>query len=166
MKKNVVILSALLLSAFNLPPSINRIDNMGKPFSAEGKKVIVFTTADSSNLKLTLTDTLSFKNLSQPKETQVCVFVDPSKTFQSFLGIGGALTDASAETFAKLPKAKQQEFMQAYYNVNKGIGYTLARTTIHSSDFSSDSYTYISEGDKYLKSFNVYADLIFICSTI
>ena len=158
MKKNVVILSALLLSAFNLPPSINRIDNMGKPFSAEGKKVIVFTTADSSNLKLTLTDTLSFKNLAQPKETQVCVFVDPSKTFQSFLGIGGALTDASAETFAKLPKAKQQEFMLAYYNVNKGIGYTLARTTIHSSDFSSDSYTYISEGDKDLKSFNVEHD--------
>ena len=45
--------------------------------------------------------------------------------------------------------------MQAYYDVNKGIGYTLARTNIHSCDFSSGSYTYISEGDKELKSFNV-----------
>lgn len=77
-----------MLSPFNLPPSINKMDSLGKPFSAEGKKVIVFTTKDSSNLKLTLTDTLSFTNLSQPKQTQVCVFVDPSKAFQSFLGIG------------------------------------------------------------------------------
>ncbi|MEA3425671.1 MAG: hypothetical protein U9R46_05460, partial [Bacteroidota bacterium] len=42
-----------------------------------------------------------------------------------------ALTDASAETFAKLPKEKQEEFLTAYYDVNKGIGYTLARTNIH-----------------------------------
>ena len=158
MKKNIIILSTVMLSAFSQPPVINKMDGVDNPFSSEGKKVIVFTTADSNNLKLTLTDTLSFKNLTQPKETQVCIFVDPSKTFQSFLGIGAALTDASAETFAKLPKAKQQEFMLAYYNVNKGIGYTLARTTIHSSDFSSDSYTYISEGDKDLKSFNVEHD--------
>ena len=158
MKKNIIILSTVMLSAFSQPPVINKMDGVDNPFSAEGKKVIVFTTADTNNLKLTLTDTLSFKNFTQPKETQVCIFVDPSKTFQSFLGIGAALTDASAETFAKLPKAKQQEFMLAYYNVNKGIGYTLARTTIHSSDFSSDSYTYISEGDKDLKSFNVEHD--------
>lgn len=80
--------SALMLSPFNLPPSINKINSLGKPFCAEGKKVIVFTTADIRNLKLTLTDTLSFTNLSQIKQTQVCVFVNPSKTFQSFLGIG------------------------------------------------------------------------------
>ena len=73
-------------------------------FSAEGKKVLVYSTADSSKLRLSITDTLSFTDLAQPRETQICVFVDPNKTFQSFLGIGGALTDASAETFAKLPK--------------------------------------------------------------
>lgn len=80
--------SALMLSPFNLPLSINKMDSLGKSFCAEGKKVIVFTTADISNLKLTVIDTLSFTNLSQTKQTQVCVFVDPSKTFQSFLGIG------------------------------------------------------------------------------
>ena len=37
----------------------------------------------------------------------------------------------------------------------KGIGYTLARTNIHSCDFSSGSYTYVAEGDRELKSFNV-----------
>ena len=71
------------------------------------------------------------------------------------LGIGGALTDASAETFAKLPANVQKQFLTAYYDTVKGIGYTLGRTNIQSCDFSSDSYTYVSDGDKDLKSFNI-----------
>ena len=96
--------------------------------------------------------------MGQPKETQPCVFIDPSKTFQTFIGIGGALTDASAETFAMLPKEKQKEILQAYYDPKKGIGYTLARTNIHSCDFSSGSYTYVADGDKELKTFSVAHD--------
>jgi glucosylceramidase len=124
----------------------------------EGREVAVYTTADNSDYRLSPTDTLVFKHLGQPLETQVCVFIDPAKTFQTILGVGGALTDASAETFAKLPKAKQQEILSAYFDSRKGIGYTLARTNIHSCDFSSGSYTYISEGDKELKSFSVSHD--------
>jgi glucosylceramidase len=131
------------------------VSSVSKPYSTEGKTITVFTTAENTDLRLTKTDNITFRDLPQPLETQVCVFVDPTKTFQSFLGIGGALTDASAETFAKLSKAKQQEFLDAYYNADKGIGYTLARTNIHSCDFSSGSYTYITEGDKDLKSFNI-----------
>jgi glucosylceramidase len=126
-----------------------------KPFSVNGKTVLVYTSADSTNLRLTNTDNLKFSVLKQPLETQTCVFVDPNKTFQTFLGIGGAITDASAEVFAKLPKEKQQELLNAYYSKDKGIGYSLIRTTIHSSDFSSGSYTYIAEGDKELKTFSI-----------
>ncbi|HLK30705.1 MAG TPA: glycoside hydrolase family 30 protein [Puia sp.] len=124
-------------------------------FSVKEKKPIVYTTADSTNLRLSITDTLSFKDLPQPLETDVCVFVDPTKSFQTLLGIGGALTDASAETFAKLPKEKQQELLAAYYDSQKGIGYTLGRTNIHSCDFSSDTYTYVADNDSSLKSFSI-----------
>src|SRR2546423_1335427 len=120
-----------------------------------GRQITVYTTADKTDHRLSPTNTLTFKRLGQPLETQICVFVDPSKTFQTILGIGGALTDASAETFAKLPKTKQQELLDAYFDRDKGIGYTLARTNIHSCDFSSRSYTYVNEGDKELKSFSV-----------
>jgi glucosylceramidase len=123
--------------------------------AAAGKSIVVYTTADTANYRLTPTDTLEFKDFGQPLETQPCVFVDPTKTFQTLLGIGGALTDASAETFAKLSRDKQKEFLKAYYDPNTGIGYTLARTNIHSCDFSSGSYTYIKEGDKELTSFNI-----------
>jgi glucosylceramidase len=123
--------------------------------SSAAKKIIVYTTAENTGYRLSATDTLQFTYMGQPKETQVCVFIDPSKTFQTFIGIGGALTDASAETFAMLPAEKQKEVLQAYYDPKKGIGYTLARTNIHSCDFSSGSYTYVAEGDKELKTFSV-----------
>jgi glucosylceramidase len=128
------------------------------PFSIKNRIVTVYTTADSTNLRITPTDTLRFKDFGQPLETQICIFVDPTKTFQTFMGIGGALTDASAETFAKLPKEKQQELLQAYFDKEKGIGYTLARTNINSCDFSSGSYTYVTEGDTSLNSFNINHD--------
>src|SRR5689334_24999110 len=151
--------SALVL-AKDSPPAAgySKPSETGKSFSIEGKKVAVYTTADKSNYRLSATDTLTFKRLGQPLETQICVFVDPTRTFQTILGFGGALTDAAAETFAKLPRVKQQEILDAYFDVRKGIGYTLARTNIHSCDFSSASYTYVDEGDKELKSFSVKHD--------
>jgi glucosylceramidase len=124
-------------------------------FSTDGKTVVVYTTADSSTYRLTPYDTITFKDMPQPLETQVCIFVDPTKTYQSFFGVGGAMTDASAETFYKLPKDKQQEFLTAYFDKEKGIGYTIARTNINSCDFSSDIYTYVKDGDKELKTFNI-----------
>ena len=136
----------------------NNIQAQHASFSLTGKKISVYTTADSTEYRLSPMGTLSFKEMGQPFETQICVFVDPSKTFQTFLGIGAALTDASAETFAKLSKEKQQEFLQAYFDKEKGIGYTLARTNIHSCDFSSGSYTYVNDSDKDLKSFTVEHD--------
>src|SRR6185295_9431971 len=127
-------------------------------FSTSGKQVTVYTTAAKTEHRISNTDRVSFKRVGQPKETQVCVFVDPAKQFQTFLGVGGALTDASAETFAVLPKEKQRELLNAYFDDTQGIGYKLARTNIHSCDFSSGSYTYIDEGDKELKSFNIEHD--------
>jgi len=128
-------------------------------YSAAGKKVQVYTTAANTQMRLTKADNdLSFQQMGQPLETEVCLFVDPTHTFQSLTGIGGALTDASAEVFARLPKAQQKELLDAYYSPTKGIGYTLARTNIASCDFSTESYTYVADNDKELKTFSVKHD--------
>jgi glucosylceramidase len=118
----------------------------------------VFVTAKDSGYRLTQMQDVSFSDFGQPLETQACVFIDPVVTFQTFIGIGGALTDASAEVYAKLPEAKQKEFMTAYYDRNEGIGYTLARTNIASCDFSSDMYSYVIENDSLLSTFSVSHD--------
>lgn len=126
--------------------------------SVLGKKATIYTTASNTDLRLSETGTETFTAARQPLENEVSVFINPAKSFQTFLGIGGAITDASAEVFAKLPPAKQAEFLTAYYDKDKGIGYSLCRTPIHSCDFSSGSYTYIEEGDKELKTFNIEHD--------
>ena len=138
--------------------STTQVQNTISNLSFDGKPVVVYTTADNSELRLSLTDKLNFKKTPQPIESEVSVFVNPQKQYQTFIGIGGAITDASAEVFAKLSGDKQQEFLNAYFNKEKGIGYSLARTTIHSCDFSSGSYTYVTEGDKELKSFSIQHD--------
>src|ERR1017187_8613103 len=118
---------------------------------SQTKSLTVYTTAQNTNYRLTKTDSsLQFADFGQPLETQVCVFVDPTHSFQTILGIGGAITDASAETFAKMPAIVQKQLLTSYYDKVSGIGYTLARTNIHSCDFSSASYTYVSDGDKEL----------------
>jgi glucosylceramidase len=118
----------------------------------------VYTTASGTQLRLALTDTLRFADFGQPLETQPCVFVDPDHGFQTFLGIGGALTDAAAETFYKLPTAQQKEVLTAYYSRENGLGYTIGRTNINSCDFSSDMYVYVKEGDRSLSSFDIAHD--------
>src|SRR5439155_25791679 len=105
--------------------------------AASQTRAIVYTTAESTSFRLTPTDTLMFKPSEPTSEGKVYVFVDPRKTFQPFIGIGGALTDAAAETFAKLPAARQEELLQAYYSTGRGSGHTLVRPHIHSCDFSS-----------------------------
>jgi glucosylceramidase len=119
----------------------------------------VYTTAKGIEQKLLPMAPGSFYKAVQPPENEISVFVNPTKKYQTFMGFGGAITDAAAETFAKLPPEKQQELLDAYYNASTGIGYTLARTNIHSCDFSSESYTYITEADSSLKSFTIRHDL-------
>ncbi len=124
----------------------------------KNSKIRVFTTAQNTNMRLSPEDDLNFEIGVPITEKEAFIFVDDSHTFQTILGIGGAVTDASAEVFAKLTPALQEELLNAYFDPVKGIGYTLARTNIQSCDFSSGSYSYVTEGDKELKSFSVKHD--------
>ena len=52
------------------PPEIERI---------EAREIAVYTTADKTDYRLSPTGKLAFKPMGQPLETQICVFVDPTK---------------------------------------------------------------------------------------
>jgi glucosylceramidase len=118
-----------------------------------------FLTAKNTPDRLADKGSISFESLGQPFENDPVILIDPTKTFQEFIGIGGAFTDASAETFYKLPPDKQKEILTAYFDPAAGIGYSFGRTHINSCDFSSSSYTYVKEGDTSLASFSLEPDL-------
>ncbi|MFD1293318.1 glycoside hydrolase family 30 beta sandwich domain-containing protein [Lutibacter holmesii] len=135
------------------------VNSLEEATSLKISETAVYTTSASSDVKLQLTNAnIAFSDFKQPLETEASIFVNSTRLHQTFVGIGAALTDASAETFYKLSKDQQDLFMEAYYSIDKGIGYSLARTIIHSCDFSSASYTYIEEGDTKLKTFSIEHD--------
>src|SRR6516165_8892864 len=122
--KKLILLSACLLMFGFLIMSYERAKKE-TGFNPAFSKIRVYNTAENTSWRLNLTDSLRLSPFGQPFETQPCVFVDPGKSFQEFVGIGGALTDASAETFAKIPPDKQQEILQSYFDKEKGIGYSI-----------------------------------------
>jgi len=152
----------ILTLAFLLIFSLNGIsaktgNNKGQQVTAN-PAVQVYETAKQNGNRLSKRSPLVWKDLGQPQESQACIFIDPSHQFQTFVGIGGALTDAAAEVFAKLPETAQQELLTAYYDKENGIGYNFGRTNIASCDFSSASYDYIETGDADLNSFSIEHD--------
>ena len=119
-----------------------------------------YTTSRESNLRLSEQDNFLIGNFPQPDEHFPTLILDPARRFQTIEGFGGALTDAAAETFYKLPKEKQAELIKAYFDKDEGIGYSLCRTHIHSCDFSSESYAYSEvPGDTDLNYFTIDHDL-------
>ncbi len=120
-------------------------------------KLKLYTTSKNENKRLTLDGELNFQDANQPLENEVSIFVNPNKSFQEFIGIGGAITDASAEVFSKLSKKNQDELLKAYFHED-GINYNIIRTSIHSADFGLGSFTYIEDGDDELKTFSIAKD--------
>jgi len=120
----------------------------------------VTVTARDTGDRMRVGDTLRFETLPQPTEGQSVILIDPTRRFQTIVGFGGAFTDAAAETFYKLPPAKQTEVLNAYFSPTQGLGYTLGRVNINSCDFSSDTYSYDDvAGDTALSHFAITHDL-------
>lgn len=125
----------------------------------ELKNIQAYTTAKNENQKLAKSTDFLIGDFNQPDEHFPTLIIDAKRRFQTIEGFGGALTDAAAETFYKLPEEKQDELITAYFDKQKGIGYSLGRTHIHSCDFSSESYAYAEiNGDKNLEHFSIARD--------
>lgn len=150
MKKIFGLVACLLLCiTFARAEQFNHVDSL---------PIGVFTTAKNTNLRLSSQKSVEFGKATNIVESKAFIFLDDKHTFQTMLGIGGAITDASAEVFASLPAPLKEEVLRAYYDSVSGIGYTLGRTNIQSCDFSSASYSYVADNDKSLKSFSVRHD--------
>ena len=155
----MIALAAVALLAVASPVESPQPGATGSPAAASRDRVSIWVTAKATGDRLASKEPAAFEAQAQPVEDFPIVIVDPSKTFQTIEGIGGALTDASAETFAKLPRESQERLLEAYFDPAMGIGYSLGRTHINSCDFSSESYAYADQaGDVELRSFTIEHD--------
>ncbi|MCL1888654.1 MAG: glucosylceramidase, partial [Kiritimatiellaeota bacterium] len=121
------------------------------------KAQFILSQKDSPNL-LAKQPALAFKPDAAGEENQLVNVYDDVMD-QTLDGFGGAVTEAAAVTLQKLSPANQKKIIDAYYHPAKGIGYTLARAHINSSDFSCGNYAYVEQdGDFALKTFNIARD--------
>lgn len=86
----------------------------------------------------------------------------PDRKYQKVLGFGAAFTETSAYNYAGLSEAQKKKVIDAYFDKEKGLGFNLCRTHIHSCDFSLDRYTYVEENDNTLKTFSIDRDRKYI----
>ena len=86
---------------------------------------------------------------------QRVINVHPTAELGTFEGFGGAFTESAAVNWAMMTPEQQEEVLRAFFSVEEGLGYTIGRMSIASSDFSVDDYSYVEEGDQTLETFDI-----------
>lgn len=113
--------------------------------------------------KMFLNETKStFKNYSEKMENKI-INIYPEIKYQSFIGFGGAFTESSGYSLSLLPKEKQNNIINDYFEKDKS-NYSFCRIPIGSSDFSLKSYSYSKKED--LSDFSIEQDKKYIIPMI
>ncbi len=91
------------------------------------------------------------------------VEVDRSRCFQSILGFGGALTDASCYLLSRMEPEQRRQLLEEFFGAG-GLGLSVSRTCIGSSDYSCSAYSFDDSAvaDPELKGFSIAHDRAYI----
>ncbi|MDF2540603.1 MAG: glycoside hydrolase family 30 [Herbinix sp.] len=117
----------------------------------------LITTSYENKQKSTVTENFEFINEERPVEMQV-VNIYPEVEYQTYLGFGGAITEASGYAYSKLSKENQRKIVELYYG-EEGNRYNMARGHIDSCDFSLGNYSAITDpSDTAMETFTLERD--------
>lgn len=97
----------------------------------------------------------------------ISIVLDPATRCQEVLGFGGAFTDASCYLFHRMEPDARHALLSDLYGP-KGLGLSIGRTCIGSSDYSTKMYNYDEspEPDPELKKFSIDYDRKWILPTL
>ncbi|QHE53652.1 glycoside hydrolase family 30 beta sandwich domain-containing protein [Pontibacillus sp. HMF3514] len=110
------------------------------------------TTKDTQD-RLTEKERLSFSKLDSEGTPKLTIM--PEESYQTVMGFGGAFTEAAAYTLSNVSEEQRMGIIESYFHPERGLGYSLGRTHIHSCDFSLENYTYVEENDTDLSTFSI-----------
>jgi glucosylceramidase len=99
------------------------------------------TTANDRTMQLDQQPSVQFGTEASTHQT---IVVDPETTYQTMDGFGASLTDSSAAVLSSLPQERRDEVMRSLFDPEEGIGVSVLRQPIGSSDFTAEDehYTY------------------------
>jgi glucosylceramidase len=152
----------LKLAALAAPSatSFGSLSAWGKvPGSEAGRPVQAWRTADT--LRCKRVETPAWR--AAPAVGSDVIQLHPEERRQDLLGFGAALTDASCYLLSQMPSAARIALLKESYGTD-GLRLSIARTTIGSSDYSRNAYTYddASQPDPELEHFSIAHDREYI----
>ena len=89
------------------------------------------------------------------------VKVYPGITFQTFVGMGAAITEASGYVFSQMSDDLQRHFIEQCFG-KRGNRYSLARLSIQSCDFSLGPRSYMPKRNDDLQGFSIDDDWAYV----
>ncbi|MGC9450419.1 MAG: glycoside hydrolase family 30 protein [Oceanipulchritudo sp.] len=90
--------------------------------------------------------------------TGIRLAIDPGRTYQTLLGIGGSFTESGAQVLHELSERRRAEVLEACFSP-EGAHYSMTRIHIASCDFSVRNHTYAPvAGDLELEHFSIEPD--------
>ncbi|PFG20660.1 glycoside hydrolase family 30 protein [Serinibacter salmoneus] len=117
------------------------------PPAAAATTPVSVTVTSSDRALLLEPDEVSFEAGVSALPT---IVVDPHTTFQTFRGVGASITHSSAALINALPDAQRREVMEMLFDPEEGIGLSVLRQPIGSSDFTptSEHFTLADSADE------------------
>jgi glucosylceramidase len=132
--------------------------------SATGGRIRVVESSEERNQILEEKPAIDFGATRAPELT---IQINDAISYQPIEGFGASLTDSSAWLiWNKLSESQRRETLEKLFDPQKGIGLSLLRQPMGSSDFALDDYSYddipLGETDPYLKEFSIDRDKRYI----
>ena len=146
-----------LLSTAMITSCADTKDNASQanPTDKQLSSTEIYVTSEAGD-KIALKDNVAF---SEGKASGIVVEIHPEEIKQTMVGVGSSFTESSAFVLAHLDEQARQEVMQNVYG-EEGANFSLARTTIGSTDFSVEgkfSYAPVND-DAALENFSIAVD--------
>jgi glucosylceramidase len=112
-----------------------------------------------------------WRSVSDQGKRATAIRLEPSRAFQSILGLGASFDHASCYNLSRLDPATRAATIERLFHPERGIGMDLMRVCIGTSDFTGEPwYTYHDlapgETDPDLKRFSIEKDRAYVLPTI
>lgn len=106
--------------------------------AAEQNLVQVWVSSEDGNNTLTPGTPIPLKKAKHAKKNVIAV--DPSKTYQTMLGMGGSFDHSTCYNLSLLSESGRNEVIERWVSPERGIGMNLMRVCIGTSDFTGEPY--------------------------
>ena len=129
--------------------------------SAQYKTATIYQSKKDTTRQMQKITSLDMAD-TQVKSKKTLVNIHTDMRYQTYRGVGAALTEAACYNIMQLSQDKREELIKLLFDKQSGAGFDLVRVSIGSCDFSIRDVSYVWDKDETLSTFSIDSDRIYI----